>query len=138
MTKPYIVQHALFQNRERKGIDGILVFAYMGSSEYEFGAMKKSLDRIRISPSTNGFEDFEINGKPITIYGRKNKLPEIQGFIVAMSKKEYKFKCRSLFADYIADIEYEYETADFWWDLENDFMFWKHNDEFEESFIGVI
>lgn len=44
---PYYIQRATFSNRPREGVDGVLEFDYMGSSEFEFGAIGNSLKRIR-------------------------------------------------------------------------------------------
>jgi len=32
----------------------------------------------------------------------------------------------------------EDQRNDFWWDIENDFMFWKKNDVFQSKFVSVI
>jgi len=46
--KPWLVQRATFKDRtHREGVDSMLEFDYMGSAEYEFGAIGKSLKRIR-------------------------------------------------------------------------------------------
>lgn len=48
MKRPYYIQRATFQDQpHREGIDSILNFDYMGSSEFEFGALNHSLKRIR-------------------------------------------------------------------------------------------
>ena len=48
MITPYLIQQAKFSDRsDRKGIDSILAFDYMGSAEFEFGALPQSLKRIR-------------------------------------------------------------------------------------------
>jgi hypothetical protein len=40
MENPYCIQRGKFKNREGKqGIDSLLIFDYMGSSEFEFGAL---------------------------------------------------------------------------------------------------
>ena len=136
--RPYIVQRAEFMKSNSKGIDGILDFAYMGSSEYEWGALPQSLRRIRETPSAYGFESFFVDGKNITVYGKIKDLIEIKPLIFAMSKLTYQCKERTLFDEYIQGKENKYETADFWWDLENDFMFWKEDKVFEQSFRDVI
>lgn len=46
--KPWLIQRASFEARpEKEGLDGVLRFDYMGASEFEFGALFKSLTRIR-------------------------------------------------------------------------------------------
>ena len=49
MIDSYLIQRANFKNYENDsvGIDSLLKFSYMGSSEFEFGAIPKSLKRIR-------------------------------------------------------------------------------------------
>lgn len=46
----YLIQRAKFRNNvntNKSGIDSILEFDYMGSSEFEWGALPKSLAIIR-------------------------------------------------------------------------------------------
>ena len=45
---PYLIQRGKFESRDfKEGIDSILKFDYMGSSEFEWGALPKSLQAIR-------------------------------------------------------------------------------------------
>jgi hypothetical protein len=48
MKTPNLIQRAKFEDRNyKKGIDSIINLAYMGSSEFEWGAVQESLQRIR-------------------------------------------------------------------------------------------
>ena len=45
--KTWLIQRAKFEDRKSTGIDSILSFDYMGSAEFEWGALPKSLKFIR-------------------------------------------------------------------------------------------
>ncbi len=32
----------------------------------------------------------------------------------------------------------EYRTSDFWWDIENDYFFWRSNEDFNSKFKDVL
>lgn len=44
---PYLIQRVMIHPRDRKGIDGYFSFDYMGSSEFEWGALPKALSSMR-------------------------------------------------------------------------------------------
>ena len=49
-----------------------------------------------------------------------------------------KLKEFSAFDSYIKNSGYFKDKFDFWWDIENDLMFWKKNSEFENKFKTII
>lgn len=66
---PYLVQRAKFNDRtDKRGIDNILQFDYMGSAEFEFGALPKSLENIRKKINDYVYFDVVVGGKNITVF----------------------------------------------------------------------
>ena len=136
MITPYLIQRAEFSDRsDGKGIDSILAFDYMGSAEFEFGALPQSLKRIRENFDDYMYSLYYINNKPTTIFCKKSKLLEILDALEKLAKKEIQLKERIDFPDWLYNKEH---WNDFWWDIDNDFMFWKENKQFEEKFKQLI
>ena len=139
--KPYLIQRAKFQdNPNRKGIDSILDFDYMGSAEFEFGALPQSLKRIRENMSNYCISSFDINNKKISIF-YDNKLiespKELSEIIEGLADNKF---CLKEYCDFQHFIYFNplMLKCDFWWDIENDYMFWKYNEEFNNKFIKLI
>lgn len=139
MEKSYLVQRADFVERKgRKGIDSILGFSYMGSAEYEFGALPESLKKIRERISDYVYSSIYINGKNINTFCHKDDLESMRIEIFALSKGDRWTKEAHCFDSYINNNEGTYYRADFWWDIRNNFMFWKENKEFTKKFKSMI
>jgi hypothetical protein len=39
---------------------------------------------------------------------------------------------------WVNEKENSYNRTDFWWDIENDWFFWKQSPEFEQNFIKAL
>ena len=158
--KPYLIQRAKFQDQEnsgREGIDSILDFDYMGSAEFEFGALSQSLKRIGehvlwfylycniqseyhtfsavgtpLNHSSNVSNDFKI-----TIYCDANNYKDVCQAIEDLADNKFRLKEYCDFGDWIHNKK-NYRNSDFWWDIKNDFMFWKLNPEFNAKFKKLI
>ena len=70
----YLIQRGNFKKSDRKGIDGLLSFQYMGSSEFEFGALGESLKRIRKGLHNYTYETIVLNGRLLLYLHRQLKL----------------------------------------------------------------
>lgn len=140
LSTPYLIQRAKFKdNPNRIGIDAILEFDYMGSAEFEWGALPKSLNRIR---ETGGeYEIAELmlsNGKIIQAFSLASNAGEIIEFILGLANNKYQLKEFSDFDTWISDNPRWPNRFDFWWDIENDYMFWKKDEEFLKKFVNAI
>lgn len=137
MKTPYLIQRAKFQNRDKAGIDGLLRFDYMGSSEFEFGALGQSLGRIRNNIELYEKFDYSFsNGKTITLFCKKEDfIGELPDFLENIAKNNYHL-LEHCDLNYYINGQLNYN--DFWWDIENDYMFWKKNDDFTANFIKAI
>lgn len=136
--KAYLVQRGYFENRKHKtGIDSIIKFNYMGSTEFEFGALPESLKEIRKNISNYIYQDIQINNKNITVFYDKKFQTEILEYLIKLALNDFHLKEYSDFNNYIYDRDF-YSKSTFWWDLQNHLMFWCENDEFTVKFQELI
>lgn len=154
--KPYLIQRAKFVNNSNgKGMDSILNFDYMGSAEFEFGALPQSLARIRKCMAD--YVQFQYNctgdikdslkvlknnsdtskNKIVIIFCKKEKKEEVCKIIEGLSDDKFILKEYCDLFNWVHNKERKYNN-DFWWDIENDFMFWKFNPEFNTKFEKLI
>jgi hypothetical protein len=137
--KTYLIQRGKFENRDfKKGIDSILDFDYMGSSEFEWGVLPESLGRIRKKIKEYTYLGVPIKDKSITVFCKESQRPEIRLYLTELSENKWHLKEYSDFNTYINPGEFIENRTDFWWDIENDLMFWKKNNEFETKFKSLI
>ena len=139
----YYIQRARFFSRPvQKGIDKILSYAYMGSAEFEFGALGESLNRIRPQLEDYMYSRFTLNEKSISVFHHKGFMPdELLTYLTDLSQGNLgRLKEYSDFDNYIyPDEKYGYRgNTDFWWDICNDIMFWKQDNIFEKNFKELI
>lgn len=127
IKKPYLIQRGLFRNikaDEIVGLDSLISYDYMGSAEFEFGALPQSL--IRICESLEQFEVFptlikNADGQHLYIFCRKSQYEEIYKCVLHFSKEEYSQELRTKervgLCNYITcKSEFDLRT-NFWWDV---------------------
>lgn len=126
----YLVQAMVLKKEfdEKGGVDANFQLSYMGSAEYEFGALPKSLRRIcgklPESEVTVVEEIKNPEGVPLSVFGAgfaddyKNELMEL-----ASEKGHGKTKRSSYFTNVVSGTGYGSDKEWFWWDIENDFIF---------------
>lgn len=144
---PYLIQRACFESKIPRGskltVDDVLDLDYMGSSEFEWGALPSSLKRLR-DRHTDGDKivchttDVEVTHGPfagnyVQILTNVSKLDFVKSFITALAFKhatfrfkewikfEYHFEKPSDFDREWAERRRESETV--WWCLDDDFFF---------------
>jgi hypothetical protein len=142
--KTYLIARAKIQERDyKKGIDSIITLDYMGASEYEWGVMPSSLKRIRGAINEYIYLDVQIKNLVITVFCQKSKKDEVKRYLTLLEDGTIRTKCGHLFDWYIknankTDFMYVRDKVNFWWDIENDLMFWIRSSDFEEKFKKVI
>ena len=115
-------------------IRSICVFDYMGSAEFEFGAIPKALIKIANAPDLVTLEGvleyrFKSYSMPKEIYGRRavhiicanDDREEVLKRIKAMAIGEEHCQERTQFSGSCADYEYDKDVVG-WFDLDNAFM----------------
>ncbi len=142
----YLIQRGIIENREsEKGIDSIVQFDYMGSSEYEFGALPNSLARIRKDINKYTYLDIPIGNKVISVFCKDSQKSEVNQYLQEIALGRMRMKERSCFDELINPSKHDIERQakyplkiNFWWDIENDIMFWIKNIDFEKKFKDII
>lgn len=142
----YLIQRARFEDRDyKKGIDSIINLDYMGSSEFEWGALPDSLKKIREHLNNYTYLDVPIKDKVITVFCTNEQKSEVKKYLNKLANREMTLKEYSDFNQYINPSKFDLEwqkkrkhSTDFWWDIDNNLMFWKKDNEFETKFKNII
>lgn len=131
MYRLWLIQRGQFKDTkfdDITGIDSLLSFEYMGSSEYEFGALPKSLRRI-IEEGYSKYSFVEVDsvrdkdGNTARVYCKNNEVEDAIKAVIHLSENDYGYKERASMHKYIVDgYKDKPFTTDFWWDIENDFF----------------
>ena len=147
LESPYLIQEAIQRNiatmSESEGVDKYLEFKYMGAAEYEWGAKKNSLTRIRENAAEYSSYIFRLKNnssnkkeKPvmISILCKTKEKIKIEHHILELAKGNVILKENINFHNRLSGFNSRWSTnkqfdkEDFYWDLKNDFMFWFTND----------
>lgn len=141
MERPYLIQRAKFITEDesttsRKGIDKLLGFDYMGSAEFEFGALPKSLKRIRADHKDYIQFQYSFKKHPtkvLTVLCKKNEYNEVCAILEELALNKIRLKERCDLPKFLQGKSDTWDN-DFWWDIDNDFMFWKCSPDFDIKF----
>jgi hypothetical protein len=135
-----LIQRGKFNDRDYKtGIDSIVKFDYMGSSEFEWGALPDSLDRIRKNINEYTYLDVPIKDKVVSVFCKESQKSDIKLYLTELSEGKWHLQEYSDFDNWINPTEYsKNKDVSFWWDIANDVMFWKKSVEFETKFKSII
>lgn len=136
--KTSLIQRGKFEDRPQKsGIDNILKFDYMGSSEFEWGALPDSLSRIRKEPYLS--YDLTIKGKSLTVFCKiSHNTEDVKEYLLNLAANKWYMQEYSDFDNFINPSEHFKSKTDFWWDISNDIMFWRKDEVFESKFFDRI
>jgi hypothetical protein len=130
--KTTLIQRAKFENRDyKKGIDSIVHLDYMGSSEFECGALPESLGKIRDLINDYTYLDVQIKDKVITVFCKDIQKSEVKQYLTEFSQEYSDF-------DHYINPKFMKSRTDFWWDISNHLMFWRKDNEFESKFKTII
>jgi len=145
MEKPYCIQRAKFDNNrpDKKGIDKLLQFDYMGSAEFEFGALPASLKRVRAN--LNDYIMFQYSfkkfpSKCVTVYCKKEQYDFVGEILEELSEGKLRLKGYCDLQGFVnPKKEFAHNRNDFWWDIDQDWFFWKFpNAEFDQQFKEAL
>jgi len=128
IERPWLVQRGSFKKIEDKdvtGIDSLISFDYMGSSEFEWGALHHSL--MRMSTQWDKFIVFQIDeiknadGEYLQVLCRQTQKDDIKKAILLMVEGKLDLKERAGLKEYLnCESEWSMKT-DHWWDVTEDF-----------------
>lgn len=140
--KPYYVQRCKqLPNADGSGswFDAIIQYDYMGSSEFEGNWQFKSLEHIR--KNLEHYHEIKVSWM-----GAEEIVVTV--FVDKRFEKEYRKHLDDLadgrtrlfeYCDFYDAIEGDNPRNDFWWDLENNVMFWiDKNGKFNKEFAKRI
>lgn len=120
-----LVQSGKFKDdiEEITGRKSIVDLNYMGSAEFEWGALPQSTQRMLTNIDFYDIFTFpqyvNAQGEPLMIYAPKMFIEHISGIVDELATgKNYHLQERCTLPAYLKG-ERSYE--DFWWDIENDF-----------------
>jgi hypothetical protein len=136
IKKPWLIQRVIERpsKNKTKGFDGRFNCDYMGSAEFEFGGLPKSLKEF-VKKSNNivvtKFKKLENDNSQmlcsISAFGEEHAKEYFNNYIELLVFDEINLKESSYFnintfsKDHQKDLTY-YKT-DVWWDIENHIMF---------------
>jgi len=113
----------------------VLSLDYMGASEFEWGAVPKSLDRILKNLDHyqvyNVDEVVDLSGRPMMVLCQTELSDSVKTAALGLALGEYWLQERSELPDYIQgedDIGEKVDT-NFWWDIEHDYFIFFDNQE---------
>lgn len=134
IVAPYLIQRARIKTPladESSRLSQAVEFDYMGSAEFEFGALPKSFRRIEL----HGFDswkrrvvnDITENDSPLRVWSAlsDSDFAEYQTYLARLRFPEVGGRLNTKEAvrfehNYNRD---KYFVTDFWWDIDNDVMF---------------
>lgn len=141
MSDFYLVQRLTRRDHDgAKGFDRLFGCQYMGSAEFEWGAIPESLKRIRASKVALHVGEVARKGAAVTVYvvGPRKVTPTIPDRLTAWLVDDYpRGKEMSYFPDYVEGMPREYATADAWWSLNEDVM-WTLDAEVAQDLLRAV
>ena len=92
---PYLIQSGVQRNEPSKnGVDRLIHFNYMGYAEFEFGAIGKSLERIRKNCGDYELKAFKLLGDKklvLQVYAHRNIMADVKIAIDEMARAKHKW-----------------------------------------------
>lgn len=127
MKQPYLIQRGKFKSVKGPvtGIDMLIDLDYMGSAEFEFGALLKSLKKM--CKEADLFEVYptgfcRIDKLGLFIICKSVDKDTVMGYIEKLTLNMYRLKEISYLPEALVP-ERDYQRFDFWWDIDNQYMF---------------
>jgi hypothetical protein len=127
----------------RAGFDGYFSLDYMGSSEYEWGAVPKALKSFReYTDLVIRAYDFELEGltRPVYFVGEAKTLDaKFKDFVFWATHPRHPFNCqeRSDFDEVFAGTQRKWSTTNAWWSLADD-VAWSLDSEIAKSLLAGL
>lgn len=125
--KPYYIQRGKFEIRAyKKGLDGLINLDYMGSTEFEAGEFRPfaSLRRMRENKdqyaTTMGID---VDGVLFSVIHKRNQ-SGFKDIISGLRDRKFKLQEGSRVTEFFEAKTADSASTNFWWDTQNDFMFW--------------
>lgn len=136
LTKPYLIQRMSFKDHlpEKYSFDDLLSLDYMGSAEFEFGALPKSLREMRDNISE--YSIFKIHnvlniktGFYLFLICKDSQKEQYMKYIESMANGSWRGKEALKLTPHITGKAYGEKARDYdlncdaWWDIDNHVIF---------------
>lgn len=125
---PYLIQRCRVKTRKKEditGIDSLLHFDYMGSSEFEWGAIPKALKQLcAVADELVVWNDWNEKGVPLFLVCVGSEMTDAQRMLKLVSSDKHRTKEYVGIAAYLSgkDAKEAYRGFDAWWDIEHRWM----------------
>lgn len=122
----YHIQRAFLRapSQHVQGFDSAFEFDYMGSAEFEFGALPKSLRRIvanKYAPVATEYRT--ANDQSLFIVSRKEQVEEVKALLPALIANKHRLKEPTYLDRVFAERQSRsVKNPDLWWDIDNDWF----------------
>ncbi len=147
MKIPYLIQRGKIKSDvDPQGnlLTDIVELEYMGAAEYEYGSLADSSSRIKSGKYK--VIDVTILDSNITVYCSISIDNEVViKYLNDIAKRTHRTKGKSMLPEAInptpSDKKWQIENplgTNFWWDIENDVMFWLSDEQFENNIKKVL
>ncbi len=146
MKNPYLVQRGTIKKdvTEIVNFDSLVGLDYMGAAEFELGGLSDSLIRIRKYKDGYTYSEIKIKDSLVTIFHPSDLIAVIDN-INWIATRMFRTKCGSQFPETVnptpSDKKWQVEHPpkfNFWWDIENDVLFWLSDEQFENNIKKVL
>lgn len=145
MKKSFLIQRAKFSTRKHtpdilKGIDRLLEYDYMASDYFntEFGGspLAASLKRVRENLPDYVLFIFHPSAVllPLHVLCKQADALAVRAELTKIADGKAALHRYCDLGKYLSG----QEGNDFWWDIENDFFFWKKNEQFATRFTNAL
>jgi hypothetical protein len=134
---PYLIQRARIATplaEKSAHLSKAVGFHYMGSAEFEFGALPKSIRRIEAQADSwicRIVNDIKEGDTPLRVWSAltDEEFTEYVGYLKILRASQSDRTVKRFYTKESVQFEvdrkhdYEYYKTDFWWDISNDVMF---------------
>lgn len=150
--KPWLVQRGTFrpeiyitEDITKDMLGSLVNFDYMGSAEFEFGALFKA--RKYIADNLTQYKVFRSKLKtlpkyphPVLIICKEEMFDDVEAFLLEASKGKVRLKERMEFEYLFRTSEWDssYADADFWWDIDNGWLCFLNKDKAVEKVTTAL
>ena len=131
MKKPY--------NSNGEGLDKYFRMDYMGSAEFEFGALPASLKRVRKHLNEYAVYDLPDIDKRLRVFCKSEDLPMIEEFVKINATNNYEPRLKELTClTHVLEGEGYNKDTTGWWDIDNDWFMTIGQEDITKVINGVV
>ncbi len=147
LHRPYLIQRVMLRKDPKgKTIDGVFEMDYMGSAEFEFGSLPKSLKEICLDfveyHSTKSPTIVSKNNEPLWLVSKLPGEDEKKYFEYIQQMIDSKIRLKEVtYLEYVVlNKKYNYTPSNLpvvWWDIDNHLMFTFGSDNLRRLVIAI-